>query len=453
MPTSQQPPESDTPSAEYLSLTARMNAWEVWADMTAAEKREQILSTFPATAWSEREQLLVLAVFVDDPVEWIRISARGREIGVNVFQLERACKALRDEQRATQLPHMNGVHELLPPESLSIEEQRQRVYDSRDIAVWHAALDLFIDLVDDAGAWFLVTGKAKAAGQDVRAFEKAVRQAKADHKKARTRHTSQPVEPTTIATQNCQEALDMLSEEWGIPIVECIRHGKDNATWHLKLVDGKEIGIGSSKNLLSELAVRIAIFDVTGVAIKHYGKAQQDKWRELVQIIAAFAVTVDTPEMTARGQAIALIDGYLTMRHTNLTRESSDAEWKGLVTGKHPFVRNGMIHIHAQDMWVSYVRTMRPDIESRTILEFFRMLGFHRVTIALKEPKTSRSMWAIPLETLLRLLEENRPLEVLAEDGVSASPVPDSPPTITEIPEYASFVFDPTDEVPDDFVI
>jgi putative DNA primase/helicase len=72
----------------------------VWDSMDPAEKCESILAVCPAIEWCEPENLNVLAVFYADPIQWMRIKARAKQIGVNCYDLERAVRAIRTRHNA-----------------------------------------------------------------------------------------------------------------------------------------------------------------------------------------------------------------------------------------------------------------------------------------------------------------------------------------------------------------
>ena len=86
-----------TPQDESLfpDPTSDDDARAMWESMLPDEKREIILNNFSAEQWHEVENLNVLAVFFDHPVEWMRIKARARQIGVNCYDLERAAKFIK----------------------------------------------------------------------------------------------------------------------------------------------------------------------------------------------------------------------------------------------------------------------------------------------------------------------------------------------------------------------
>jgi putative DNA primase/helicase len=76
-------------------MTAEVDAQAMWNVLDPVEKREIILGNFSAMEWCEEENLNVLAVFFDNAVQWMRIKARAKQVGVNCYDLERAVKQIR----------------------------------------------------------------------------------------------------------------------------------------------------------------------------------------------------------------------------------------------------------------------------------------------------------------------------------------------------------------------
>ena len=110
-------PETPQKSEAYQQLTAGLDAWEWWETATPAQKLAAIVDTYPPENWTDPDCLNVLAVFYDDPVQWLRIVTIGHEIGVNVRQLACAVKTIRERhaqwkfaQLLGQSPTANATH-------------------------------------------------------------------------------------------------------------------------------------------------------------------------------------------------------------------------------------------------------------------------------------------------------------------------------------------------------
>jgi hypothetical protein len=118
-----------------------------------------------------------------------------------------------------------------------------------------------------------------------------------------------------------------------------------------------------------------------------------------MEILADIAETVDTADMTGKGQAMALLHAYLEAQSCHL--DDGDTEgWEIIANDNGPFVRQGLLHVHARHIWSAYSRSMMPEYDHKVILEFLRLLGGHQVKVTLHQFKTSRGVWAIPLERI-----------------------------------------------------
>lgn len=198
-----------------------------------------------------------------------------------------------------------------------------------------------------------------------------------------------------------QALLMNLSDTWGIEINAVVRHGTENALWHLQLHDGREIQLGTSKELLSQAHVRARIYDVTGQMLRRYSPKEAHLWDHHIQLLAQVASTVDTPEMTRLGHAKALILGYLEGLECSLDRDNSSEEWATLALGNKPFVREGMLYLSARDLLVSYVRSTDPKMTQPELLDLLRLVGGRRTTITTNTVRhTTRSVWRIAVTRL-----------------------------------------------------
>jgi putative DNA primase/helicase len=92
-------------------MTEDASFQEAWEALDPVEKREVILAHFPARDWCEESTLNVLAVFFPNAVQWMRIKARAKEVGVNPYDLERAVRQIRGRHatwKMTHTPSANG---------------------------------------------------------------------------------------------------------------------------------------------------------------------------------------------------------------------------------------------------------------------------------------------------------------------------------------------------------
>ena len=198
-----------------------------------------------------------------------------------------------------------------------------------------------------------------------------------------------------------EKLLDNLADIWGLHVEAVIKHGTENAFWHLRLQDGREIQLGTSQDLQSQTKVRARIYDVTGQMIPRYAPKELRLWDHHMEILALVAMTVDTPEMTRRGQARSLLLGYLQEEYCPLDHDASPEEWEALALGNRPFMRNGMLHIAVKDIWVKHIRLLEPQMSQREFLDLLRLLGGKRIRVTINHPSpTSRSVWRLAPEQL-----------------------------------------------------
>jgi hypothetical protein len=208
-----------------------------------------------------------------------------------------------------------------------------------------------------------------------------------------------------------ERLLDTLSDVWGIQIRTVIRHGTENALWHLHLIDGREIQLGSSEDLMVQGKVRARIFDVTGHVIPRYAAKDARLWDHHMEMLALVAQTVDTPEMTREGQARALVRGYLEGQDCQPDMDTSREEWAALALANQPFVREGLLHLSARHLWTTYVQSIAPKMSYADLLDVLRLLGGRRATITINNVKTtSRSMWRIAPARLYDLDKDEAPV-------------------------------------------
>jgi hypothetical protein len=215
-----------------------------------------------------------------------------------------------------------------------------------------------------------------------------------------------------------ERLLDTLSDVWGIQIRTVIRHGTENALWHLHLIDGREIQLGSSEDLMVQGKVRARIFDVTGHVIPRYSAKDARLWDHHMEMLALVAQTVDTPEMTREGQARALVLGYLEEQRCRLDRDASKEDWGKLALSNKPFVWGGFLYLSLRNFWLTHVRHSAPQLLQTDVLDLLRLLGGRRTKVTINTPSpTSRSVWRLLPARLLEAETQETPETILAEVG------------------------------------
>ncbi len=89
-------------SPEYRAIKDGLEEWEIWEALDEVDRCRRILDKYAAFQWFQEGQLPTLAHFRHDPQMWGEIRAKGKEIGVSAWDLEKAV----DAYLAT---HLNGT--------------------------------------------------------------------------------------------------------------------------------------------------------------------------------------------------------------------------------------------------------------------------------------------------------------------------------------------------------
>lgn len=194
-----------------------------------------------------------------------------------------------------------------------------------------------------------------------------------------------------------ETSSDRLSEYWQIPIARVIRHGDENATWNLVLTDGREILLGTSKQIQKQDHVRAVIFDRIGVMIPRIAQKQIHEWDRLLEMLFAMATTVESTELSRIGQARELLTLYLGQQPGGFAQDFDEDEWEALALRNRPFRRDDAIYVHARGWWNSCVRPLAPEITYAESIGMLRLIGAksQRVTLH-KVAHTDRSYWKLP---------------------------------------------------------
>jgi hypothetical protein len=227
----------------------------------------------------------------------------------------------------------------------------------------------------------------------------------AEHLKEHTRKSlleKKPPQPTSDHEQD-EPPIDSLSTVyqlaayWGIPIRQVIRHGDENIEWSLKLDDGREILIGSTKQLDDQKHIRSAIFERTGVRIPRISKQEDHKWDQLLVNLYAMSVSVENLDGTRKEQTQQLLRQYLDNQPGGFVQDFDDEEWEALALKNRPFRKDARLYVHARSFWHNMVRMMAPDITYNQTLGLLRLVGAQSTRITLnKIAHTDRSFWILP---------------------------------------------------------
>jgi hypothetical protein len=111
------------------------------------------------------------------------------------------------------------------------------------------------------------------------------------------------------------ELLAVLNRALKIEIRKIVKYGGNGGTFELQLADGHKLDIGDAASVLSQRAVRAAIFDATGVVVPTLKAAIWDKVAEKISACSGPAPVEEAPEnmearwlVRARLRTVAIID-------------------------------------------------------------------------------------------------------------------------------------------------
>jgi hypothetical protein len=109
--------DTNTPESPwYRAMKAGLEAWEIWQDMSNAERLDMILTQMPQQQWYlhdpyTTDNLSTLAAFRSDAKMWGYIKAVFKSKGGNPWDLERAVEQALQEQAADAAPHARSSTE------------------------------------------------------------------------------------------------------------------------------------------------------------------------------------------------------------------------------------------------------------------------------------------------------------------------------------------------------
>lgn len=231
----------------------------------------------------------------------------------------------------------------------------------------------------------------------------------AEHMKEHNRKSLLERKPPQVQPEGEQEEppIDSLSTTyqlgayWGIPLRQVIRHGDENVQWSLKLDDGREILLGSTRQLDDQRHVRTAVFERTGVRIPRISKQEEYKWDQLLVNLYTMSVRVENPDGARKEQAQELLHLYLDNQPGGFAQDFDEEEWEALALKNRPFRKDGAVYVHARSFWNNMIRAMAPDTTYNDTLGLLRLIGAKSSRVTLhKLAHTDRSYWILPKEFL-----------------------------------------------------
>lgn len=382
----------------------------IWQGMAATEQLDLILSTVSQEAWFDEIYLQVLASFRHDPVRWGRIKAQYKHIGGSPYDLERAADALNPVlQRVVTLASVDPGHTLTAVAQTMPQIARKL---ARQIA-WsdeeHAEADIL------AMALFLETGwTEEEVIQLVRtlhgevdhpspsAAEIEMRLSLAYARIQGIHEVHDPDESRALAARAKSRALANLAGFFRVPCVRVIRHGIENALWHLRLADGRDIRLGTSEDLDNQKKVRTAIFDATGIRMTRLSAREAQKWDDILEMMHRIAEVIDTPELTRRGKIIGMLRGYLELKNLEPDRPMTHEEVESYLRDNRPCIQGDVLVFPLTSFYLDFAKAYEGSLSQATIMDMLKEIGGTQKDITLREgtARYHRRVWLIPLASI-----------------------------------------------------
>lgn len=233
-----------------------------------------------------------------------------------------------------------------------------------------------------------------------------------------THTVSIEAEPEEKAQQR-SDALDGISKGLGVKIKRFIKHGAENATYSLVLADGKDVLLGKIATVLSQDRFRERLADAEGVVIR---TVKRDRWHRVISILLGVAELVENIEATREGKMTGWLRSYIT--HFKTIVHSGDG-WKNALSKNAPFIREGELWIHKEDLARELKFNSIDRIDSDQIWDGLRLLGFQgkRVSARYGEKTIGRHYWHAPLDQIGLSDLVSKPQRARAEEGADDVPI------------------------------
>lgn len=392
--------------SQYTDIIPSFALDDMWASMTPAEQVDVIIQTMPQEQWFDDVYLPILASFRHDPVRWGRIKAQYRHIGGSPYDLERAADALNPATtRPTTLIPVDPGHTLtavvqtMP--QLAKKLTREMSWDDEE----HANADVLAMGLFLENGWTEdeVIQLVKTLHEDVRHpvpsyDDLQIRLSQAYARIQGITEVDNPDEAMAMAARAKSRTLANLAGFFRIPCARVIRHGTENALWHLRMADGRDIRLGTSEDLDNPKKVRTAIFDATGVRMTRLAAKDAQKWDEVLEMMHQVAEVIDTPELTRKGKIMALLHGYVEIKNLNLAIDMDEEEVDAYLLDNRPFVHDGALVFPLSSLYLDYVKGFDGSLSQATIMDMLREIGGERIVRNVREGNARyfRRLWKIP---------------------------------------------------------
>lgn len=192
-----------------------------------------------------------------------------------------------------------------------------------------------------------------------------------------------------------EQALNLLSRAIGVDVAGVIQHGRERSRYSLRLTDGREIAIGGVSSLLNANEFRAKVLEATTHAIPY---AKPAYWIDVAGRLCKVAELVENTDASRQSTLVSWLRAYLR----DTTQLASDDAHMEAAAQDQPFIKDGMVHIHAEELRRFVILHAFERIESPDVHDMLRAAGFTRKEVYVRHggKRTRRSYWWAPQSVL-----------------------------------------------------
>jgi hypothetical protein len=221
----------------------------------------------------------------------------------------------------------------------------------------------------------------------------------------KSRSDGEEAEVRDIISRGGEEAVAELSQKVGVSITSVIKRGTVPSRYYI-LWHATEICLGTAKEMLIQDNVKSAVFDVTGVMIKH---TTRKKWELLVELIGACAVFEELEGAGENDEIELLICDYLDERC------AIEKEWKDAASLSKPFRREGKVYMNLNNFRGYLTLAADYRIKPRDLSFRLKSIGFRPDKVQCKDSRdhsVNKRYWSRK-ETLIKAPDTTKELTAL----------------------------------------
>jgi hypothetical protein len=188
--------------------------------------------------------------------------------------------------------------------------------------------------------------------------------------------------------------LDKLSVVFGTKVVGIVQHGRYKALYSLVLEDLKEVSLGPVNVVLNPTQMRGRLYEAVGHTMPVY---KIETWLKVAQAIAKVTDVLETPESTRKSELGAWLQAYIGDRP-----QFVGDKWSAALVNNDPYVRGGVIGVHAASMLKFIKLQYLVDVEIQELRDRLRATGFATKTVGARTSagQVTRTYWLGPASLL-----------------------------------------------------